>query len=86
MREERNMRREAKMGPGTMRARSWVIVAILLLGLVSTLAVGCGDDTEDPIKVGAIVSATGPNSALGAQERNVLEMMETKISLPALVR
>ncbi|MGB9879360.1 MAG: ABC transporter substrate-binding protein, partial [Anaerolineae bacterium] len=34
----------------------------------------------EPIVIGAIVSATGPNSALGAQERNVLEMMETKIN------
>lgn len=34
----------------------------------------------DPVVIGAIVSATGPNSALGAQERNVLEMMETEIN------
>lgn len=34
----------------------------------------------DPVKIGAIVSATGPNSALGEQERNVLEMMEKEIN------
>jgi len=34
----------------------------------------------EPIVIGAIVSATGPNSALGVQERNVLEMMETQIN------
>ena len=32
--------------------------------------------TGDPVVIGAIVSATGPTSALGEQERNVLEMME----------
>jgi len=36
--------------------------------------------TGDPVVLGAIVSATGPNSALGEQERNVLEMMETQVN------
>ena len=36
--------------------------------------------TGDPVVIGAIVSATGPNSALGEQERNVLEMMEGVIN------
>jgi branched-chain amino acid transport system substrate-binding protein len=36
--------------------------------------------TGDPIKVGAIVSATGNNSPLGEPERKVLEMMETAIN------
>jgi branched-chain amino acid transport system substrate-binding protein len=34
----------------------------------------------DPIVIGAIVSATGPNAALGEQERNVLQMMETQLN------
>jgi len=34
----------------------------------------------DPVVIGAIVSATGPNSALGEQERQVLEMMEGVIN------
>ena len=41
---------------------------------------GCSTPAGDPVVIGAIVSATGPNSALGAQERNVLEMMETVIN------
>jgi branched-chain amino acid transport system substrate-binding protein len=36
--------------------------------------------TGEAIVIGAIVSATGPNSALGLQERNVLQMMETSIN------
>jgi len=36
--------------------------------------------TGDPVVLGAIVSATGPNSALGEQERNVLQMMETQVN------
>jgi branched-chain amino acid transport system substrate-binding protein len=39
-----------------------------------------GQLTGDPIKVGAIVSATGNNSPLGEPERKVLEMMETAIN------
>jgi branched-chain amino acid transport system substrate-binding protein len=36
--------------------------------------------TGDPVVIGAIVSATGPGAALGEQERNVLQMMETLIN------
>ena len=36
--------------------------------------------TGEAVVIGAIVSATGPNSALGLQERNVLQMMETNIN------
>jgi len=41
---------------------------------------GQAQPSGEPIVIGAIVSATGPNSALGAQERNVLQMMEAKIN------
>jgi len=34
----------------------------------------------DPIVIGAIVSATGPNAPLGEPERNVLQMMEEQIN------
>jgi branched-chain amino acid transport system substrate-binding protein len=34
----------------------------------------------DPVVIGAIVSATGPNSPLGDPERKVLEMMQTQIN------
>jgi branched-chain amino acid transport system substrate-binding protein len=36
--------------------------------------------TGEPVVIGAIVSATGPNAALGEQERNVLQMMESQIN------
>lgn len=36
--------------------------------------------TGEPVVIGAIVSATGANSALGEQERNVLEMMQEVIN------
>lgn len=46
----------------------------------TTNASGGPAPAGEPVVIGAIVSATGPNSALGAQERNVLEMMEAKIN------
>jgi branched-chain amino acid transport system substrate-binding protein len=36
--------------------------------------------TGEPVVIGAIVSATGPNAALGIQEVNVLQMMEKSIN------
>jgi branched-chain amino acid transport system substrate-binding protein len=66
--------------------------AVLLVAMVALLVAACGGEgtTEttaggkqpagDPVVIGAIVSATGANSALGAQERNVLEMMEGYIN------
>ncbi len=41
---------------------------------------GAAAPTGDPIVIGAIVSATGPGSALGEQERNVLQMEEDLIN------
>jgi branched-chain amino acid transport system substrate-binding protein len=52
----------------------------------TTTAAGGGTATTgaapsgDPIVLGAIVSATGPNAALGIQEVNVLKMMETNLN------
>ena len=36
--------------------------------------------TGEPVVIGAIVSATGPNAPLGEPERNVLQMMEEQIN------
>ncbi len=61
----------------------------LAFALTTAMIAGCGGETTaaggsatagPPIVIGAIVSATGPNSALGAQERNVFVMMETVIN------
>ncbi len=46
----------------------------------SQTTAGGSQPTGDPIVIGAIVSATGANSALGVQESNVLKMMETQIN------
>jgi branched-chain amino acid transport system substrate-binding protein len=45
----------------------------------STTTVGA-QPTGEPVVIGAIVSATGPNAALGEQERNVLQMQEKLIN------
>jgi branched-chain amino acid transport system substrate-binding protein len=49
---------------------------------VSTAGTGSSEPqlTGDPIKIGAIVSATGNNSSLGEPERKVLEMLEASIN------
>jgi branched-chain amino acid transport system substrate-binding protein len=69
-----------------------LLAAVLLVAMVALLVAACGGEgttgttasgaqpTGDPVVIGAIVSATGANSALGAQERNVLEMMEGYIN------
>jgi branched-chain amino acid transport system substrate-binding protein len=45
-----------------------------------TATTGGAAPSGDPIVLGAIVSATGPNAALGIQEVNVLKMMETNLN------
>jgi len=45
-----------------------------------TATTGTAAPSGDPIVLGAIVSATGPNAALGIQEVNVLKMMETNLN------
>jgi branched-chain amino acid transport system substrate-binding protein len=66
-------------------------MAVLVSGCggeaASTTTTGSGSSTTavsqptgEPVVVGAIVSATGANSALGVQERNVLEMMQEQIN------
>jgi branched-chain amino acid transport system substrate-binding protein len=65
--------------PGVPRGVLALLVIVLLV-LVPVLAAGCGDETPSTVVIGAIVSVTGGNSALGLQERNVLEMMEAQIN------
>jgi ABC-type branched-subunit amino acid transport system substrate-binding protein len=73
-------------GPGesSVLARKILRVAVLAVSvaLVAALCAGCEKDTAstDSVVIGAIVSATGANSGLGSQERNVLEMMEGYIN------
>jgi len=68
----------ARRSGATLR-RAYVVLAALLIALTVIPAMACGGD-GDTIVFGAFVSVTGPNSALGEQERNVLEMMEEQIN------
>ncbi|HJX16289.1 MAG TPA: ABC transporter substrate-binding protein [Candidatus Deferrimicrobiaceae bacterium] len=54
-----------------MRGKRGFICAIVALALL----VGAGVQAADPIKVGAILSVTGPASFLGAPEAKTLEML-----------
>ena len=54
-----------------MRRKRGFICAIVALALL----VGAGVQAADPIKVGAILSVTGPASFLGAPEAKTLEML-----------
>src|SRR4030065_439040 len=56
---------------GTMRGKSGLICAILGRGWMA----GGGVQAAEPIKVGAILSVTGPASFLGAPEAKTLEML-----------
>ncbi len=81
-----------KTGTGGITRALWLLATVLLVAMLALLAGACGDKdttgttaggsqpTGDPVVIGAIVSATGANSALGAPERNVLEMMEGYIN------
>jgi len=57
-----------------MKAASWVVV--LLFSLLS-----CGSAlAADPIKIGAVLSVTGPASFLGEPEKNTLLMMQDQVN------
>ncbi|WP_028570941.1 ABC transporter substrate-binding protein [Desulfonatronum lacustre] len=53
-----------------------------LLTLATTLVLGAASPAwaADPIKIGAILSATGPASFLGEPERNTLHMLQDQIN------
>jgi len=68
----------------TLRLFMAVLTAALAVSLAIFLA-GCGDDnggggSSEPIKIGAIVSLTGPYATLGEPEKNVLEAEVKKIN------
>jgi branched-chain amino acid transport system substrate-binding protein len=49
-------------------------LAVLPLLLTALLSVGSAASAAEPIRIGAVVSATGPASFLGEPERNTLQM------------
>jgi branched-chain amino acid transport system substrate-binding protein len=65
----------AACGGGTTTTTA-ATTATTAAGTATTVAAPTGD----PIVIGAIVSATGPNAALGEQERNVLQMEQDLIN------
>jgi len=54
-----------------MKGRKWVVLAVLLAVFLS----GAFAQAAEPIKIGAILSVTGPASFLGAPEARTLEML-----------
>lgn len=49
-----------------------VLVLLLVLGLIGSLTVGCGE--SDTIKIGTIQSISGPVSSYGIQTRDAIKM------------
>jgi branched-chain amino acid transport system substrate-binding protein len=54
-----------------MKGRKWAVLAVLLAVVLS----GAFAQAAEPIKIGAILSVTGPASFLGAPEARTLEML-----------
>jgi len=54
-----------------MKERKWVVLAVLL----AVFLAGAFAQAAEPIKIGAILSVTGPASFLGAPEARTLEML-----------
>jgi len=73
-----------------MRGRTLKLsMAVLTAALAAALAlllVGCGDDegggeaSQEPLKIGAVVSLTGTYAGLGEPEKNVIEMEVARIN------
>jgi branched-chain amino acid transport system substrate-binding protein len=55
------------------------LVGVVAIGLAIGLS-GCGKSEAPPIKVGAILSVTGPAAFLGAPEAKTIEMMVAKLN------
>jgi branched-chain amino acid transport system substrate-binding protein len=76
------------------RSRHFALLCVLLIALLaSAMLAGCGTDTTsddtddgdtdvsgDPIKVGAILSLTGPYAGLGEPEKNTIDMLVDQIN------
>jgi len=59
-----------------MKGKLWLVVAVLLVALSAwTFA-----QAAEPIKIGAVLSVTGPASFLGEPERNTAKMLEEDIN------
>jgi branched-chain amino acid transport system substrate-binding protein len=80
------------MGVDVMRGRtlrlSAAMLAVVLVAFLAMIVAGCGgsesdtgeSSSEEPIKIGAILSLTGTYAGLGEPEKNLLEMEVKKIN------
>ena len=67
---------------------SAAMLTVVLVAFLAMIVAGCGGDesdtggssSEEPIKIGAIVSLTGTYAGLGEPEKNLLEMEVKKIN------
>ena len=68
-----------KLQQSLMRLAKWarqttlVVVAVLSFAAMPAMA-------EDPIRIGAVTSVTGPASYLGEPEKNALELMVDQVN------
>jgi branched-chain amino acid transport system substrate-binding protein len=55
-------------------------VIFLLSSMLLFVAMSCSKQTQEPIKIGAVLSVTGPASFLGEPEKNTLLMLKDQIN------
>ncbi|MEW6554992.1 MAG: ABC transporter substrate-binding protein [Actinomycetota bacterium] len=68
-----------------MRGKRTILVIAVAAFVFSTLLVlpGCGEtktETKEPIKIGVVLSESGPNEPLGKPERNAIELYAKRIN------
>jgi branched-chain amino acid transport system substrate-binding protein len=55
-------------------------VVFLLSSVLFFVAISCSKQTQEPIKIGAVLAVTGPASFLGEPEKNTLLMLQDQIN------
>ncbi len=69
---------------GRMLRLSMAVLAAAMAAALAIMLAGCGEEggegTEEPLKIGAIVSLTGTYAGLGQPEKNVIEMEVKRIN------
>jgi branched-chain amino acid transport system substrate-binding protein len=60
--------------------RAVLAVVFLALSVLVFVAMSCSKQTEEPIKIGAVLAVTGPASFLGEPEKNTLLMLKDQIN------
>lgn len=69
---------------GRMLRLSMAVLAAAMAAALALMLAGCGEEggeaTEEPLKIGAIVSLTGTYAGLGQPEKNVIEMEVKRIN------